>query len=142
MIDKEVVAKKLRELEKYTRELHDLKRLTAQEIRSSLQKAWSVEHGLQLAIQCVIDVGSHILAAIGENRIDEYADIIDRLGERKIIPPDFAQGIRDMVGFRNVLVHEYVDVDVDRVCQILQNRLGDFEKFASHIGDYLKRSKS
>lgn len=138
MVDEEIVLKKLRELEKYLLELERLRRMPLQEMRGSLQKAWSVEHGLQLAIQCVIDVGNHILAAIGENRINEYADIIDRLGERKILPVRFAKRIRDMAGFRNILVHEYVGIDLKRVYHILQNRLGDFEKFIRYIRDFLQ----
>ena len=137
MIDKEVMIKKLQELEQYTRELEKMKALSLKEIQISLPKSWSIEHGLQLAIQLVIDIGNHILAAIGENRIDEYADVIDRLGERQIIPPDFAKEIRDMAGFRNVLVHEYIDVDLKQVYYVLQNRLSDFQRFNHYIKNYL-----
>ena len=113
MIDKEVIFKKLKELERYQKELERLGSFSLEEIRVSLQKAWSIEHGLQLAIQLVIDIGNHILAAIGESRIEEYADIIDRLGEKDIIPSNFAKDIRDMAGFRNILVHEYIEVDLN-----------------------------
>ena len=136
-IDKEIITKKLHELGRYLLELEDLKSLTFEEFRASLRKIWSVEHGLQLAIQSVIDIGNHILASVGENRIDEYSDIIDRLGEREIIPSDFAEAIRDMTGFRNILVHEYLKVDIKLVYQVLQNRLGDFYEFSRYIKDYL-----
>ena len=66
--------------------MEKLKKLSFEEISNSLHKSWSVEHGLQIAIQSVIDIGNHILASIGENEIDEYVDIIDKLGEKKIIP--------------------------------------------------------
>ena len=139
MIDKEVINKKLQELERYIRELEGLKIFSLEEMKISLQKSWSIEHGLQLAIQLVIDIGNHILAAVGENRIEEYVDIIDRLGERKIIPFDFAKNIRDMAGFRNILVHEYIEVDLKQVYQVLQNRLADFGEFIKYIRDYLKK---
>lgn len=138
-VDKEVVTKKLQELERYVRELEDLRDWTLDQLRESLHKSWSVEHGLQLAIQLVIDTGNHILAAVGENRIDEYSDIIDRLGEKGIIPPEFARTIRDMTGFRNILVHEYIEVDLETVHHVLQNRLGDFHDFGRYIRAYLKK---
>lgn len=137
MVDKEVILKKLQELERYLKELHTFKGLSLEELASSLQKAWSVKHGLQLSIQIVIDVGNHILASIGENRIADYVDVIDRLGERKIIPDDFAKRIRDMAGFRNILVHEYIEVDLKEVHRVLLERLNDFQEFIDYIKVYL-----
>ena len=32
-----------------------------------------------------------------------------------------------MIGFRNVLVHDYLDVDRRLVYEVMQQRLGDFE---------------
>lgn len=139
MIDKEVIMKKTQELSRYVKELEELKNLSLEEVSLSLQKTWSIEHGLQLAIQSVIDIGNHILAALGENHIEEYVDIIDKLGEKEIIPVSFAKQIRDMAGFRNILVHEYIKVDLNQVYRVLQNRLGDFQKFISYINNYLKK---
>ena len=33
-----------------------------------------------------------------------------------------------IIGFRNVLVHEYLDIDREIVYEILQRRLDDFEE--------------
>ena len=107
MIDKKLVRKKLSELENYILTLERLKAYPIAELQKSREKLWSVEHGLQLAIQLVIDTGNHILAAIGEQEIEDYVDVIDKLGERGIIPLEFAQTIRGMAGFRNILIHEY-----------------------------------
>ena len=68
-------------------------------------------HGLQLSIQVLIDVGNRILAARGENQIEDYVDIIDKLGEKNIVPSEFAQQIRGMAGLRNILVYEYASID-------------------------------
>ncbi|OQX81996.1 MAG: hypothetical protein B6D56_00990 [Candidatus Omnitrophica bacterium 4484_70.1] len=90
-------------------------------------------------MQIVIDVGNHILAAIGESQIEDYTDIIDKLGERNIISAEFAQSIRGMVGLRNILIHEYSSIDLNKVYDILQNKLDDFYKFIEYIEDYLKK---
>lgn len=100
-------------------------------------KAWSVEHGLQIAVQTLIDTGNHILAALGEQEIEDYVDVIDKLGERRIIPTTFSQSIRGMAGFRNILIHEYAAVDLKKVYHVLQNQLDDFREFAKHIDAYL-----
>lgn len=137
MIDKELIRKKLAELENYILTLEELKKYSLEELQKNRAKAWSVEHGLQLAIQLVIDTGNHILAVIAEQEIEDYVDVIDKLGEHIIISPDFALTIRGMAGFRNILIHEYASVDISKVYDVLHNRLDDFRKFAGFIETYL-----
>lgn len=137
MIDKKLIRKKLSELENYILTLERLKAYPIIELQKSREKLWSVEHGLQLTVQLVIDTGNHILAAIGEQEIEDYVDIIDKLGEREVIPPEFAQAIRGMAGFRNILIHEYATVDIKKVYHVLHNQLDDFRAFAKYIDTYL-----
>ena len=139
MIDKEVITKKFQELNRYLKELEDFKSISWHEFSSSLGKQWMVFHGLQLSVQALIDVGNHILAAMGENRIEDYADIIDKLGEKNIIPSEFARQIRGMVGLRNILIHEYVSIDLNKIYEILQNRLDDFRDFIKYINQFMKK---
>jgi uncharacterized protein YutE (UPF0331/DUF86 family) len=142
MIDREVVRKKLQELNSYLKEMEKLKAISWDEFFSSLSKQWMVFHGLQLSIQIVIDVGNHILASLGETQIEDYVDIIDKLGERRIIPLEFAREIRGMAGLRNILVHEYVKIDLRKIYDILQNRLTDFYNFIEYINQFLKSKES
>ena len=139
MVDKELIIKKLQELNRYLKELEDSKNISLDEFHSSIGKQWMVCHGIQLSIQSLIDVGNHILAALGENQIEDYSDIIDKLGERNILPSEFAQSIRGMVGLRNILVHEYTRLDIKIIYDILQNQLEDFYMFTKHINQFLNR---
>lgn len=139
MIDKEVIREKFQELNRYLKELKDFKSISWEEFSSSLGKQWMVYHGLQLSIQILIDVGNHILAGIGENQIEDYVDIIDKLGQRRIVSSEFAQQIRGMVGLRNILIHEYVSIDSNKIYEILQNRLGDFYSFIEYINQFMEK---
>ena len=42
-----------------------------------------------------------------------------------------------MAGFRNLLVHEYMEIDRHRVYAVLENDLGDFEKFIKAVSKLL-----
>lgn len=139
MLDKAVVQRHLLELERIVAALRGFQGITVDELTRSLEKQWAVQHGLQLAIQNVLDIGNHLLLAAGVTDIEDYTDIIDRTGERDIVPPDFARAIRPMAGFRNLLVHAYTRVDAARVHQALQTHLDDFQTFAQHIQRYLDR---
>ncbi|MBC8235585.1 DUF86 domain-containing protein [bacterium] len=107
MMDTKILSK-LQELERYVQQLRKFQNYRYDEIESDLEKRWAIEHGLQVSIQIVIDIGNHILASIGENQIEDYTGILDKLGQHNILTPQFATDIRGMAGFRNILVHEYV----------------------------------
>ena len=51
---------------------------------------------------------------------------------------DLIDRLISMIGFRNILVHEYEDVNIDIVFNILQNCLKDIEDYLLTIVDYFK----
>ncbi|MBM3700795.1 MAG: DUF86 domain-containing protein [Actinobacteria bacterium] len=137
MIDKLAIERKLMDLNKNIKMLEELRRITFDDLKNSLKDQWAVFYGLQISIQIVIDTGNHILAALQENQVEEYADIIDKLGIKKIIPEEFAKRIRGMAGLRNLLVHEYGIINVEKIFYVLQNDIDDFQEFKNYIIKYL-----
>jgi uncharacterized protein YutE (UPF0331/DUF86 family) len=96
---------------------------------------WAVERGLQLCAQGVLDVATHVAAARGYETRD-YASAIDALGDAGILSVPQVGRLRGLAGFRNVLVHAYLDVDLDVLHEILNHRLDDIRDFVvtmSHV---------
>ena len=54
-----------------------------------------------------------------------------------VLPHDFAARFRGVAGFRNVVVHAYLDVDVAILHRLLNDHLDDFSVFARHVESYL-----
>ena len=67
-----------------------------------------------------------------------YTDDIVRLGAAGILPKQFSEKIKPMAGFRNILVHEYTEIDLREVYRVLQENLSDFETFGKYIEAYPK----
>lgn len=139
-MQKDPVRIRLLELERFLRELRNLKRYSFEEIQENLEKEWGIERGLQLCIQLVIDAGNHILASIGESRVDKYSDILQRLGEREIITKKLAERLVPMAKMRNILVHQYLEIDPAIVYDALQNHLEDFTEFTREILNYMEKN--
>jgi uncharacterized protein YutE (UPF0331/DUF86 family) len=59
------------------------------------------------------------------------------MGELGVLPPDFAQHLAPLAGFRNILVHEYLQVEWDEVFQHLQN-LEDLRLFVTYVSQWLR----
>ena len=85
----------------------------------------------------MFDVGNHLLAGALNLHATDYEDVLRRLGEQGVISPGLVAKLRGLGGFRNVLVHGYLDVDVGRVHEYLTTRLDDFAKFADEVESWL-----
>lgn len=136
MVNIGLVNKKLKKLEKYIKNLRKHQGVTKAELENNMDKMWAVERGLQLSIQIILDLGNHIISDEGIS-VDNYSEIFAELAKLDIIPEDYAARIKGMAGFRNVLVHEYAEVDLEIILDVLNNNLADFKRFASFIRDYI-----
>lgn len=83
-------------------------------------------------------VPTHLAAAAGLDSPD-YASAIDRLAQLSALPAELASRLRPMAGFRNVLVHGYLQTDLAVVERILSEKLAELEEFADHIERYVQR---
>lgn len=131
MTDPELLAKKLAFIETCVAELRRLAQ--PERIKTDIREERFVEHTLQVAIQAAQDVASHIVSdqRLGEPRTNR--ELFDLLARGGWLPVNQADLLGDMVGFRNVLVHGYGDVDLGIVEDILVNHLDDLLGFAAEI---------
>ncbi len=67
-----------------------------------------------------------------------YKDVFVVLKKEKIISSQLAQKFMAIAQFRNILVHDYVKIDLKKIYQYLQNDLDDFKKFIVAISKFLK----
>jgi len=131
MTDPALLEKKLAQIETCVADLRRLAKPEALEL--DLRERRFVEHTLQLAIQAALDVASHIVSdeRLGEPRTNrELFDLLQRGGW---IVESQAATLRNMAGFRNILVHGYDDVDLAILRDILAHHLEDLIAFVSTV---------
>ena len=92
---------------------------------------YALEHILQLSIQIILDIGSHILAEEFQENPATYAEVITALGKNGIIDPAFAESQGEMAKFRNRLIHDYDNVDRKKVIAYAKNAPGIFRAFGA-----------
>jgi len=107
------------------------------ELTADRERLWAVERGLQLCAQNALDIATHLAAGSGHD-VTDYASAIDRLADLGAIPREFAATFRGVAGFRNVIVHGYLDLDLAIIHRLVHTGLDDFVLFAQHIGRYLE----
>ena len=132
MVDVEVVARHLNDLDDCLQALDGERRVSVESMRSDRRTRDLVLYELQRAIQNVLDLGSHLLADRGKV-VAEYSEIFSTLAQEGVIPADLGERVRGLGGFRNVIIHDYVELDLDRVAGFVNDRLDDLRALAQHI---------
>ena len=129
MADIEVIVTRLQKLDVYLRRLRQLASVPLDEYLQNKDLQAIVERRLQLAIQVCIDLANYLVAHHGLRVPDAQDNVFVILGEEKVIPSDLARRMAGMVRFRNILVHDYLEIDSAIVHKLLTTRLGDFDEF-------------
>jgi len=124
-------------LREYLRILKGLRRYSiTQYVANPLVKG-SAERYLHLSIECLLDMGNHIISDLGLRKPEDYQEVFIILSEAGILPKPFVRRIAPMAGFRNILVHDYLKIDDSKVYAILHKHVPDFEKFVGYVAKYL-----
>jgi uncharacterized protein YutE (UPF0331/DUF86 family) len=138
LVDRDVVAGRLLLL---TQALQDIEREfpgDAQTLAASPVVRAAIERWLQVAIEVCIDVAYHVIADRGWAPPDRAADAFELLAARGMLDADLASRLGRAVGLRNVLVHEYVKVDLERLVGVIRDGLGDLRAFAARAASWLE----
>lgn len=98
-----------------------------------------VKYTFITAIEACVDVAQHICSAEGWGPPSDNGDAVRLLGKHGVLSVGLAESVRKAVGFRNVLVHEYVEVDDTVVVSRLAD-LSDLENFVRAVAEYVSRS--
>ncbi|MGH8746603.1 MAG: type VII toxin-antitoxin system HepT family RNase toxin [Burkholderiales bacterium] len=131
-IDAQVVDARLREFSRRLRRIEakrpaSLKQLAADEDLQDI-----VSHNLELAIQACTDIAAHLCGAHGmvPPTAGEAFSMLAKLG---LLETGLAKRLRRAVGFRNVLVHEYVEVDWKIVLRVITADTKDLAAFGKAV---------
>lgn len=134
MVDEERVSDLLIAAETY---LADVRRFAGEVGRDGFLadrgEQYRIEFPLQQAIQITIDLAAHLLADQPGHRPATLAGLFDALGDRGLIDVGLAGRLAAMARFRNLLVHQYAELDPVRVWAIVTGDLADVDAFLSQV---------
>jgi len=128
----------LAKLEEIVTRLGEIGRVSFEEFRNDYRHAWLAERGLQLGAQIILDVGNHILAGEYGESASDYQDILRRLGARGVLSVGLMERLSGLGGFRNILVHGYLQIDPRKVYDALARAPKDFTDFEAELDAWLR----
>ena len=84
---------------------------------------------LQRACEISIDLAMHAVASHSLGIPQDSRDAFRLLQQADWIGDDLTTLMQNMVGFRNIAIHQYHDVNLEIVAAIIEKHLSDFESF-------------
>ncbi len=93
------------------------------------------------AIEACVDAAQHVCSSEKWGTPRDNGSAMSMLGDHGVLTATTAAAMRRAVGFRNVLVHEYVGVDDHIVLDRLAD-LSDLERFVAELARWLSVSPS
>lgn len=95
-------------------------------------------HNLFILLQNIIDICSHIISDDNMEEPIYFSDMADILYREKVIREDLIQPLKNMIGLRNIIAHQYGDLDFNIIYKIVKNDLRDVYVFLEDIINYTK----
>ena len=137
MVRPEVIRKRLNKLDEYLSILYNLRKYSFDDFTSNPERYGSAERFLHLSIEAILDMGNHVIGDSDLGIVNWYSDIPAILEKKGYIDSHLGKQWLQMIGFRNTLVHDYVEIDRRIVYDVLQNHLKDFEKIKRVFAQFL-----
>lgn len=131
----DVLLNKIQTIEKCLKRIREEYVGYEESFEQNYTKQDSVILNLERASQASIDIATHIVKTNNLGLPNTSRELFTMLLDAGIISEDICKEMQGMVGFRNIAVHDYQNLNIEIVVAIVEKHLGDFEGFVKEIFD-------
>lgn len=135
MVNIDVIKKRLNQLSTSLNKIERFKDISLEEFLNDDIIQDVVEYNLFIVINMMIDIATHIVVDNNMGNPETLGGAFGILNKAKYLSDDESRTYRNMVGLRNILSHEYVNIDKKMIYDILKNNLIDIKKYIIFVND-------
>lgn len=141
-LQREVVEVRLLRIKQLISFLDKHRHLTASDLEEDDMSRFGIERVIALIVEAAVDVNRHIVKNISELSPHDSAETFDHMYKVGILSKEQAKELACSVGMRNVLVHEYLDVDVVEVAAAIPLAIRQYGEYGRAVSEWLLRQGS
>jgi uncharacterized protein YutE (UPF0331/DUF86 family) len=138
MVDEQVLLAKISQARYRLRRVRARVPAEVEQFRRDQDVQDIVVHNLWLALQSCIDLAAHVVSDEGLGQPAGLADLFDLLGQHGVLDAGLTRRLRRAAGLRNVIVHEYVRLDLELTHHLASHELSDLNAFLRAISDHFR----
>ena len=138
-IRKTEIEHKLVEIDNYLDQIQETLPKNEESFIESGIKKHGIYKLIELAIENIIKICSMINSDLKLGVPSDEENIIINLVKKNILTKELAEKIKNMKGFRNILVHRYGEISDELAFEVINSDIEDFERFKKEISDFLDK---
>ncbi len=131
--DPAVLAERLAAVERHLLRVSDQLPVLSQDLRPSTAASDAVVLHLWQAVQITIDLAVSWSVRAGLGAPPTYGEAFRRLAQHGLLEDELTGRLVRAVGFRNLVVHGYADLDLRRVHEAARTGPADVRAFAAQL---------
>jgi uncharacterized protein YutE (UPF0331/DUF86 family) len=132
-MDREIVEQKLESLRRCLLRIETKCPSDAATLAADIDLQDIVSLNLSRAVQISVDIGAHLIAGMEVPPPDTMGQTFELLAQEGVLSNELASSLKKAVGFRNIAVHSYENINWAIVYSIVKYHLSDFSEFAKVV---------
>ena len=141
MINYDLVRRKLSRLNMYLQKLEPIARKTLKEYLGDDYLRFSTERLIQLIVECAADINNHVVVETGKHPPEDYRSSFIKAAEAGLITRKLAEHLQGSAGMRNVLVHEYMDIDNKLVFEAVNLTQKYYREYLKQVNSFIMKGE-
>lgn len=141
MLDIELIRRKLSRLNMYLEKLRPIAQKSLAEYKSDFYLKSSAERLIQLIVECATDINNHTVVETGNRPPEDYSVSFIRAADTGLISRELAEKLKGSAGMRNILVHEYMEIDDERVYNAIVLTLKEYKEYIKQVDEFIDKDR-
>lgn len=142
MIDIDLIRRKLARLNMYLEKLKPISQRSLEDYLSDFYLKTSAERLIQLIVECASDINNHVVVETRNRPPEDYSISFIKAAEVGLISMQLANRLKASGGMRNILVHEYMDIDDEKVYQTIPLAIKDYKQYIKEVDEFIEKLES
>lgn len=139
-LDRDVLVRRLRLIDEALSQLEALRGVGADRLQREPLTRAAAERLLQVVVDLAIDVNAHVVVGLGNAAPETGRRSFEAVAAAGVIEVDLADAMAPAAGMRNVLVHRYIEIDVDVVAASIDSLLDLGPRYTAQVAAFLRTS--
>ncbi|MDO5068148.1 MAG: DUF86 domain-containing protein [Propionibacteriaceae bacterium] len=135
--DVEVVTRRLTMMRKLLGELQQLPVSPERLVEDAIMR-YAVERMLTLLVDLAVGINTHFAATLGATTPSTVRESFTVMADLDVLDRDLVHQLVRSVGMRNILIHQYTDVDLGMVAAAVEHACRDYLDYVTSVANHLK----
>jgi len=136
-MEQKIIIRPIDLLIKYIDRLKGFEEISLDEYLNNFDIQLITERLIQLIVETASDLNSYLLVKLHQITPESYFDSFIKAGNKGIITKELAAQLAQSTGMRNILVHQYEDINHQLVFTVIPKAVKQYSIYVEQITNYL-----